>query len=154
MKKFIIITLCVLTIISCVLFLVLKFLYKDNVESFTYNDGGIPSTIYKINISRKHKTVTAEFEHTCSAKDCPSIINKCDIKLTDDEYNKIMRILGKKDIISPVIEDICNNDKVFYESLEDSYEDSTTFNKMDTNKDGKVTYREFGNYRLSTQNIN
>lgn len=125
-------------------------LAKDQVsEHIEYQDMSTPGKNYDITIYNDSKRIDGTFTHLCSYVNCVPTVNKYSVNLTDDEYNGIIKLLDKKEVISPIIEKICEDDKVFYESLDSSYEDSSEYNKMDSNLDGKVSSREFGDYWLN-----
>ena len=118
-------------------------------KGYSYSDNYAPLTNYKIKINNFTKVMEGEFYHSCSTKDCNNKTNKYSIKLTNDEYKKIMKLWNDKETLSPILEELCKDDKVFYESFVDSYEFSQTdYNKMDKNSDGKITSREFANQML------
>ena len=86
----------------------------------------------------------------CSAVDCETTVTKCSVKLTNDEYEKIMLIWDNKRDLSPILNRICKNDSVMYESFEEStISDKTKYEKVDTNSDGKISNREFANNWLN-----
>ncbi len=130
-----------------IVLLILVLIFPNS--SYTYNDMRAPSTTYAIKINKYTKLLKGKFTHTCSALDCETSINKCNIKLTNDEYKKIRLLWNKKEELSPILERLCDNNKVFYKSFEDSFEENQEeYNKMDSNSDGKVTSREFANQWL------
>lgn len=136
-KKIIIIVVIVMAFIA--------FFVSTN-KMYTYRAYPFPGVTYRIRINKITKVVHGYFYHSCSAADCEGKKYKYSVKLTNDEYKKIMKLWNDKDSISPILESICEDDKVFYSSFEDSHEDSIEeYNKMDTNSDGKITSREFAN---------
>lgn len=138
-----------LIIISLVIILIL-IIYLCTFKTYSYNDHTIPSTTYKIRLNKITKTVNGTFIHTSSAVEGKDTVYKYSVKLTNDEYKKIMKIWKDKDSLSPILETICENDKIFYNSIEDSYEDNKDeYNKMDANSDGKVTSREYADNWLN-----
>ena len=119
--------------------------YITTNKMYSYRDY-FPGVTYKIRINKITKVLYGNFYHSCSAADCEGTTYKYkySVKLTNDEYKKIMMIWNDKKSLSPILESLCENDKVFYSSFENSFEDSIEdYNKMYTNSDGKITSREF-----------
>ena len=63
---------------------------------YTYTENYIPQGTYKIKINKINKVLNGSFYHSCSAIDCDSSTYKCSIKLTKDEYEKIMKLWNNK----------------------------------------------------------
>lgn len=138
----------VLMILVLVIIIILILFFT--IQMYTYTDQHAPSVTYKIRINKITKTLNGKFYHSCSAADCDSTTYKYSIKLTKDEYKKIMKLWDDKESLSPILESLCEDDEIFYKSFEDSREESQEdYNKLDLNSDGKITSREFANQWLS-----
>lgn len=136
-------------LIIVILVIIIMLIFFLPIKRYTYTEHYIPPVTYKIRINKITKILNGEFYHSCSAVDCNSSTYKYSIKLTKDEYEKIMKLWNEKETLSPILESLCENDKIFYKSFEDSYEDSVEdYNKLDLNSDGKITSRELGNQML------
>lgn len=137
-------------LIILVLVIIIMLIFFFTIQMYTYTDQYAPSVTYKIRINKITKTLKGKFYHSCSAADCDSTTYKYSIKLTKDEYKKIMKLWDDKESLSPILESLCENDKIFYKSFEDSHEESLEdYNKMDLNSDDKITSREFANQWLN-----
>ena len=131
-------------LITIILILLIIFLFP--IKMYTYEDHTIPGNKYKIKLNTITKELKGEFHHYCSFEDCETSIYKYSITLTKDEYKKIMKLWNDKEMLSSILETLCENDKIFYNSFEDSREENLEdYNKLDLNSDGKITSREFGN---------
>lgn len=136
-------------LIILVLVIIIMLILFFTIQMYTYTDQHAPSVTYKIRINKITKTLNGKFYHSCSAVDCDSTAYKYFIKLTKDEYKKIMKLWDDKESLSPILESLCKNDEIFYKSFEDSSEESIEdYNKLDLNSDGKITSREFANQWL------
>ena len=144
MKK----ALMVIGIILIVIAIVLTILVfnKGEIYKYTYDDNDIPGSEYIVELSSASRKLNITVKNFCSAIDCDTKVTECSITLTKDEYNKVMSIWDDKENVSPILEKICGDDKVFYRSFEYSYmDDINEYRKIDADSDGKVTYREFAN---------
>lgn len=112
---------------------------------YIYNDGAAPGTKYFIRINKLTKVLHGKFYHYCSGKDCKKDVYSASVKLTEEELKYIKKSWNNKEELSYALELICLNEKIFYSSYESSHEDSVDiYNMIDTNNDGKLSYREYG----------
>jgi hypothetical protein len=151
-------TLAIIIFIIGVVAIVLGFVIKPNISNkkagnkeilkYEYRDDYIPLVTYKVELNTKTKEVKMDIHYSCNAVDCDDKIDNYSIVLTSDEYDKIIKIWDDKDTTSIILEAICQNEKVFMTKTNISSEDLEEFETYDKNKDGTVTYREFGDSML------
>lgn len=119
---------------------------------YTYNDGYAPGETYKIRINKITKVMHGKFKHQCSTVDNCDKTYRYSVKLTKDEYKKVMKLWNNKKTLSPILESICENNKVLAKSCEEwekeFYGDLEECKEFDLNSDGKITSREFGDVSL------
>lgn len=134
-------------LVVIILAIIIMLFWFIPMKRFNYSD---EYGDYKVRINTITKVLYASFYHSCSYVDCFGSRNRYFIKLTEDEYKKIMKLWNEKEKLLLIFGHLCENDKVFYESFEKSYEDSIEdYNKLDLNLDGVVTNREYGNWWLN-----
>lgn len=119
---------------------------EESVLKYEYFDNYIPGETYTIELNKETKELKGEFYHACSAVDCDGDRYNYTVTLTDEELTKILKLWNYKDELSPILECICENNMIMYNSFEESFEESIEeYNAMDINSDGKISSREFGN---------
>ena len=119
--------------------------------SINYIQGGAPGANYSVKINKLTKTIHTKEEHGDSTVGGKGSYSENNIKLTDDEYKKVIKILIFKGAIFPFTQsreylaealcDISKGDEMFaeIENGKNGY-----LSEDDINNDGKVTHREFG----------
>ena len=123
-----------------------KILVKEEIKDFSYEDHYTPPTNYKLKLNSKTKELTGSIHNTCSYTDCKGRVYECSITLDDTEYEKVLLLWEDQETLAPILDSFCKDKEVLYKSFEESdEEDITIYNRMDSNSDGKITYREFAN---------
>ena len=136
-------------IVVVIVIAILIVIFFSTTKIYTYREDSVRGDNYVVKINKLTKLVSIKTTNLCSYKGCESKTEKCSVILTRDEYDKVMKIWDNKKYVSPILDTICKDKKVFYESYEDSYESNKeNYDAMDKNKDGKVTNREFANQWL------
>lgn len=132
---------CILLIIGAIIFLFYGTIRLD------YTNDIIPYTTYSIRINRFTKNMRIREFHSCSSVNCKGTTEKYSAKITNEEYGVISKIINKHYNLSELVTALSyigRNEEVFCNNSDDYYDI-----EEDTNRDGKVTYREIGNSRLS-----
>ena len=110
--------------------------------SEVYYDNKLPGEFYNIRIYKRTKELNGKFTHTCDKEDCESYVFENKIIMTDEEYKQIIFLWDKKDVLFPIIENLCLDEKVYLDEAKDNYK------TMDINKDDVISYRELGDFLL------
>lgn len=125
--------------------------------SINYIQGGAPGGSYSVKLNKLTKTIYTKEVHGDSTVGGEGGFSENSIKLTDNEYKKVIKILIFKGAIFPFTQnreylaealcDISKGDEIFaeIENGKNGY-----LSKDDMNNDGKVTHREFGDSWLDT----
>ena len=132
---------CILLIIGAIIFLFYGTIRLD------YTNDIIPYTTYSIRINRFTKNMRIREFHSCSSVNCKGTTEKYSAKITNEEYGVISKIINKHYNLNELVTALSyigRNEEVFCNNSDDYYDI-----EEDTNRDGKVTYREIGNNRLS-----
>ena len=141
-----------LNMIIVFLAITLMVIFLCPLKMYKYTEDYIPPVTYEIKVNKVTKVLTGTFYHSCSVVDCDGSTYKCSMKLTNDEYKKIMKLWNDKKALSPILESLCENEKILYQSYKDykdKFDESVDdYNTMDLNNDGKITSREFANQWL------
>lgn len=125
---------------------VIIFLFYGTMR-FDYTNDIIPSTTYSIRINRFTKNMNIREYHSCSSVNCKGTTEKYSTKITNEEYNLISKVVAKHYSMNELVTSLSylgRDDEVFCTNSDDFYDI-----EEDTNRDGKVTYREIGNNRLA-----
>ena len=139
----------VLISISALLIIIYIVLLCVPGKKYTYTELHFPPTTYEMEIKPIVKVLKGTFFDSCSFNNCEGSTESCFIFLTRNEYKNIMKLWDDKDILSPILRTLCENDEIFYQSYKESLESLDDYTKMDLNSDGKITSREFANQWLN-----
>ena len=139
----------VLISISALLIIIYIVLLCVPGKKYTYTELHFPPTTYEMEIKPIVRVLKGTFFDSCSAVNCEGSTESCFIFLTRNEYKNIMKLWDDKDILSPILQTLCENDEIFYQSYKESLESLDDYTKMDLNSDGKITSREFANQWLN-----
>lgn len=135
-------------VVCSVVLIVILFLFTNKM--YYYVDDFVEPVTYKIRINKITRVLHNNIYHSCSAGDCDGTTTKCSVKLTEDEYEKIMTLWDNKKALSPILEWFCEDTKVLYDSFKESHYDSIEdYNKADLDSDGKISHREIANEDLN-----
>ena len=132
----------ILATIVIIIFIIYKAFGTIKIE---YED----SLNYKITITKITKSLNIETIKYCDVlESCTNEISKNKISLTSEEYKKIKNILrqknyNKKHLVN-ALDTLAKNEKIMFKNGEEFYD-----LKEDLNKDGIITYREYGNIYLN-----
>jgi uncharacterized protein YxeA len=144
-KKIIIYIISIIVVVAIVVGVIVVTNNSD-ILSYEYRDYYVPGETYNITLNKKTKKLHGEFYHASSALGENGRKYKYTVTLTNEEYENIMKLWNDKETISPILESICEDDKIMYQSFENSYEENKEeYDQMDSNGDGKITSREFAN---------
>lgn len=130
--------------------IVLFFYFCINLSTWYYEDYE-PGSNYRVRINKISKKMIINSSHYCSYVGCKTTKTKCKIRLTNDEYHKIVVLWKNKKDLIPQLETLCENEKIMinnFEEAEDYYISKEEYKNMDVNNDGAVSSREFANYVL------
>lgn len=121
---------------------------EKDVLIYEWSDFSTPGETYSIKINKNTKVLDGEFSYGCSAVNCEGYTKKYSITLTEEEYKKIMILWFDRETLSPILEILCEDTEIFYNSYEECNEDADSEEECknsDLNSDGKITSRECGN---------
>ena len=77
-------------VVCSVVLIVILFLFTNKM--YYYVDDFVEPVTYKIRINKITRVLHNNIYHSCSAVGCDGTTTKCSVKLTEDEYEKIMTI--------------------------------------------------------------
>lgn len=124
---------------------------QHDLLEYEYVDDDEPLTKYKIKLDYESKELYVHEYNGCSAVDCDSEERENTISLTGDEIDKIIFITNKthydKGYLSSALSSMVRDAEVVERESGDSWQ---IFREDDSNGDGVVTYREFGNSFLDS----
>lgn len=132
---------CILLIIGIIIILFYGTIRLD------YTNDIVPSTTYSIRINRFTKNMRIREYRACTTVNCNGSVSKYSTKINPEEYNLVSKLLNthyNTNELVTALSYIGRDDEVFCNNMDDFYDI-----EEDTNRDGKVTYREIGNSRLT-----
>ena len=130
-------------VIVIIFLLIYKGVSSQELSGVFY-DNNLPGVFFNVTVNKRSGELKGKFTHTCDTKDCEPSIFENKIIMTDEEYKHIIALWDKKEVLFPIIENLCLNEKEYIE-VKDS---SDNYKVMDINEDGIVSYRELGDFLL------
>ena len=123
------------------------------VLEYKYEDSNVPGTNYEIKLYENMTLKVNETPH-CNYEKCKDKTEKRTISISEDEYNTIIEVTKEdysKEILSQALSAI-SKDKKIMASIEKDGKDNWAklYQKEDTNNDGRLSYKEHGDYLLNT----
>lgn len=123
----------ILVLFPTILIILIVLVYIFSFYRIKYNDDYAPGKSYNIVINKFNKKMTVKVQKYCSSIDCNSSKKNYSVVLTNEEYQKIKKIISKtdKDYLCSMLESLARNNE------------ETEYNGI------KTTYRNLGNELLN-----
>ena len=123
------------------------------VLEYKYEDSNVPGTKYEIKLYEDKTLKVNETPH-CNYEKCKDKTEKRTTSVSDEVYNTILEVTKNsydKEILSQALSALSKG-KDIMASIEDDGKDNweKLYGKEDGNKDGRLSYREHGEYLLNT----
>ena len=125
MKKYIVYKIFFIVVGVIVLFSILLFVTS---KRFNFDDGYAPGNYYHISINKPTKIVYGYIDEIGSCEDCSNSKKRCVGKVTNDQYEKILKIWNSKnatelDVVFYLICEKGNTEKSINEILDSMLKD-------------------------------
>lgn len=123
------------------------------VLEYKYEDNNVPGTKYEVKLYENKKLAVNETKH-CNYEKCKDKTEKRTISISDEEYKIINEVTNNdysKEVLSQALASITKGDDIMA-SLEKDGKDNWAklYQNEDSNKDGRLSYREHGDYLLES----